>query len=92
MKIINVLFAVAIAGRFGQRRRFRHFHHHKRTQNPVQSGNRTIKWVNGRINQQELTEFGSEQNYRYNDPNNNFPDNIKELNPMKLYTKNLRFP
>ena len=90
MKIISVLFAVAIAGRFGQRRRFRHFHNHKRAQRQVGRTNRAMKLVNGRIYDQDMN---SEQNY---DDSADFSiyktDSIKDLNPMNLYTQNLVYP
>ena len=93
MKIINMLFAVAFAGRFGQRRHFRHFHNHKRVQKSNVPVNRAMKWVNGRIYEQEIAEFGAGNDY---DQSASYPEteigNIKDLNPMNLYTKNLIYP
>ena len=89
MKIINLLFAAAVAGRFGQRRHFRKFHHHKRVHKSDVPVNRAMKWVNGRIYEQEISEFGAGQNYDQIYPDSKVQGNIKDLNPMNLYTKNL---
>ena len=89
MKIINLLFAVAFAGRFGQRRHFRKFHHHKRVQKSDVPVNRAMKWVIGRINEQEISEFGAGQNFDQIYPDTKFQGNIKDFNPMNLYIKNM---
>ena len=85
MKIINILFAVAIAGRFGQRRRFRHFHNHKRAQKQVAPTNRAMKLVDGQLYAQEVSsEHDDSADFSYHKM-----DSIKDLNPMNLYTQNL---
>ena len=93
MKLVNFLFAVAFAGRFGQRRHFRKFHHHKRVQKSNVPANRAMKRINGRIYEQDVAEFGAGQNH---DQTASYPDTkmgtIKDLNPMNLYTKNLVYP
>ena len=93
MKIINLLFAAAVAGRFGQRRHFRKFHNHQRVHKRIQKSdipvNRAMKWVNGRIYEQNISEFGTGQKYDQGYPDINIQGNIKDLNPMNLYTKNL---
>ena len=93
MKLIKLLFAIAFAGKFGQRRHFRKFHHHKRVQKSAVPVNRAMKWINGRIYQQDMAEFDAGENY---DQTESYPDTkmgtIKDLNPMNLYTKNLVYP
>ena len=93
MKLVNLLFTAAVAGRFGQRRHFRQFHHHKRVQKSNVPANRAMKWINGRIYEQDVAEFGTGQNY---DQAASQPDTkmgtIKDLNPMNLYAKNLAYP
>ena len=93
MKLVNLLFTAAVAERFGQRRHFRQFHHHKRVQKSNVPANRAMKWINGRIYEQDVAEFGTGQNY---DQAASQPDTkmgtIKDLNPMNLYTKNLAYP
>ena len=75
--MINFLFAIAVAGRYGQGRHFLKFHNHKRVQKSDVPVNRAMKWVNGRINEQEIY------------PDTKLPGNIKDFNPMNLYIKNL---
>ena len=52
-----------------------------------------MKWINGRIYEQDVAEFGAGQNC---DQTASYPDTkmgtIKDLNPMNLYTKNLVYP
>ena len=52
-----------------------------------------MKWINGRLYEQEIIEFGTGENY---DQTVNIPDSeigtIKDLNPMNLYIKNLVNP
>ena len=81
MKIINFLFAIAVAGRYGQRRHFRKFHHHKRVQKSDVPLDRAMKWVNGRIYEWV--------NYDQIYPDTKVQGNIKDFNPMNLYIKNL---
>ena len=89
MKIINFLFAIAVAGRYGQGRHFRKFHNHKRVQKSDVPVNRAMKWVNGLIYEQEISEFGAGQNYDQIYPDTKVQGNIKDFNPMNLYIKNL---
>ena len=80
---------MAVTGRFGQRRHFRKFHHHKRVQKSDVPVNRAMKWVNGRIYEQDISGFGAGQDYDQIYPDAKVQGNIKDLNPMNLYTKNL---
>ena len=89
MKIIKFLFVIAVAGRYGQRRHFRKFHHNKRVQKSDVPMDRAMKWVNGRNYEQEISEFGAGQNYDQIYPDTKVQGNIKGFNPMNLYIKNL---